>query len=267
MFMWGAVVSSWLLVKLREKVFGFQLAPISVALSLLFPALKSLASFLYGLIAVPMLSFVGTKKQIRLAAVLALLVLFYPLFRGSPLFPRAEILDAAARYASQERAESLDYRFHNEQMLLDKALARPTFGWGGWARGHVYTEEGEDITVPDGEWIISLGTNGVIGFIVQFGMLILPIFVALRRHDRASPSERILLGGFALLTGFRAFDLVPNSDMTLGLLFAGTLAGLSYSSGQGGQNQLRPLLIRLARVLKSQGLLPDANVGRKRAVR
>jgi hypothetical protein len=256
MFMWGAVLSGWLLVKLRERFFRLPTSSFTWGLTLLFPALKSLASFLYGLVAIPMIWFVGTKKQIRLASLLALIVLAYPFFRGSPLFPRREMVDLAARYASQDRAGSLEYRFHNEQGLLDKAMERPVFGWGGWARGHVYNEEGEDVSVTDGEWIISLGTYGVTGFFVHFGLLAMPIFLALKRHDRASPSERILLGGFALLTGFRTLDLVPNSDMTIGLLFAGTLTGLSYSAGQGAHNRLRPLLVKLAAILKSQGLLP-----------
>ncbi len=43
---------------------------------------------------------------------------------------------------SRERAHSLNFRFVNENVLIDKAAQRPIFGWGGWNRSAVYNEAG-----------------------------------------------------------------------------------------------------------------------------
>ena len=51
---------------------------------------------------------------------------------------------------SEARADSLDYRFENDDLLIAKALQRPIFGWGGWGRNRVYDESGRDIAVTDG---------------------------------------------------------------------------------------------------------------------
>ena len=75
-----------------------------------------------------------------------------------------------------ERAESLQFRFEQERLLLDHAWKRVWFGWGRFGRNRVYNEEGKDISVTDGRWIITMGSFGFVGFAAEFGLLALSVF-------------------------------------------------------------------------------------------
>ena len=80
-----------------------------------------------------------------------------------------------------DRAQSLDTRFRNETMLADKALRRPVFGWGRFGRSRVYDRTGEDISVTDGLWIITLGESGLAGLAAFTAIFLVPPVVLLRR--------------------------------------------------------------------------------------
>ncbi len=64
------------------------------------------------------------------------------------------IADFVEQNVSADRANSLRHRLNNEDMLLSRAFESPLFGWGGWGRNRVYDENGKDLTVTDGLWII-----------------------------------------------------------------------------------------------------------------
>jgi hypothetical protein len=89
-----------------------------------------------------------------------------------------QILDTMTTVFPEERIQSLQYRFDNEELLVDKAKERMIFGWGGWSRNRVfdYNWAGElvDISVTDSLWIIAYGVNGVVGVIGIFGSSLLP---------------------------------------------------------------------------------------------
>jgi hypothetical protein len=106
-----------------------------------------------------------------------------------------------------ERAESLEFRFINEDMLVSKALARPLFGWGGWGRSRIYDEWGKDICVTDGLWMIELGTHGLFGLVSLYAVLLLPLATLVFSF----PARRLA-----------AADLAP----VLGLAIAVTLFGI-----------------------------------------
>ncbi len=79
-----------------------------------------------------------------------------------------------------ERADSLDYRLENDDLLIAKAQQRPWFGWGGWGRNRVYDETGQDITITDGYWIIVFGVNGFVGLASMSFLILLPPALFLR---------------------------------------------------------------------------------------
>lgn len=87
---------------------------------------------------------------------------------------------------SAERAQSLQFRFDNEKILVDKALDGTFFGWGGWNRSRVFDKDGKDISVTDGLWIITLGTKGIYGLTLLTIVVLLPALMLL---FRAPPSQ------------------------------------------------------------------------------
>ena len=73
-------------------------------------------------------------------------------------------------------------RLKNEDLLSKKAFEQPWFGWGGWGRSRVFNDEGTDISITDGRWIIIFGQLGVIGLVGTYGTLLCPCIAAIRRY-------------------------------------------------------------------------------------
>ncbi len=150
---------------------------------------KSLASLAYGLAIVPLVAFASPRWQVRLAVLIAIVAITYPMLRNFGMIPTDQIL-AQAEAISAERAQSLGYRFDNEAMMLARAAEKTWFGWGGWGRNLVRDlETGQIISVPDGRWIITFGTFGWLGYIAEMGLLTLPIFLLAKEIHRARPLQ------------------------------------------------------------------------------
>ncbi len=187
---------------------------------------KSMGAVLFGAMLLPLVLFLGLKWQIRLAGLLALMVLAYPLLKQVDLVPAQAIVEQAAR-VSQERANSLDFRFDNEDILFERAQQKPLFGWGSWGRNHILDPvSGFLLTVTDGRWIITFGVFGWLGYIAEFGLLTLPLLMLWRQATRPGAKIPVLVGPMALLLAINLVDLIPNATLTpLTWLIAGALLG------------------------------------------
>ena len=91
---------------------------------------------------------------------------------------------------SPARAQSLETRIVNENALAARALERPFFGWGGFGRNRIRTEDGEDESITDGLWVTHLGTYGLVG---MTGMLLYFAF-AVVGFRRAVPTSHWMTG-------------------------------------------------------------------------
>jgi hypothetical protein len=97
---------------------------------------RSSGAIILALLGLLAISFVKPKKQLLLATILAIGSITYPLLRASDLFPVSGVMNVANRL-SKDRADSLAYRFINEDVLLAHARERILFGWGGGAQSVV----------------------------------------------------------------------------------------------------------------------------------
>jgi hypothetical protein len=187
---------------------------------------KSAAVLVYAAVLLPAVRLLSVRQQIRIAAALALVAVLYPLLRGADLVP-VDWMVAQAE-VSPERAQSLGYRFDNEDALLARAAERPLFGWGSWGRNHLHDPvTGEIVSTTDGRWIIVIGTLGWCGYIVEFGLLALPLLMLGRatfgRHGAALAGSS---GTLALLLACNMIDMLPNATLIpFTWLMAGALLG------------------------------------------
>ncbi|MFI4870187.1 MAG: hypothetical protein ACIARQ_00105 [Phycisphaerales bacterium JB061] len=147
------------------------------------------------------------------------------------------LVDLVAKI-DEDRAGSVQFRFENEHMLLEKAMERPLLGWGGWGRNRVYDDAGNDLTVTDGFWIITLGQNGIIGLTASFLVLLLPVFMLLKRFN----AERLISPEYAAATGLAAvlcmyaMDCLPNSMLNpMYVMAAGGITGLVVTEKAAGR--------------------------------
>ena len=212
--------------------------PPSVASCCLFVVLvlcKSVASLLYGLFAFTILKVVKPKAQYKVAIILVCLAMFYPAMSIMNVFPHQAISNIATSY-DKERAQSLIFRFDNEQRLLNHGRERFFFGWGGWGRNRVYSEEtGRDISVTDGGWIITFGQFGLFGFIAVYGLLGFVVFQAAKASRFVVvENEQKLLSAHAVLVGIIMVNQLPNNALApwlwllVGVLFGRTETIISH---------------------------------------
>jgi hypothetical protein len=147
--------------------------------------------------------------------------------KGADLVPTETLLTQAAK-VGEDRAASLQYRFYNEDLLLERADEKPLFGWGSWGRNHIHDDiTGTILTVTDGRWIIVLGVFGWIGFIAEFGLLGLPV-ILLWRVVRLTPAGTLSpsIGPLALILAINIIDLLPNATLTpITWIISGALLG------------------------------------------
>lgn len=190
-------------------------------LTLILVLCKSLGATLMTFFAAPLILFAGKRLQITAAAGLALLTLLYPLARSYDLVPTEKMVAAAGH----DRGRSLEFRFDNEDILLEKASHRLYFGWGGWSRARVFHPvTGEDVSVTDGAWIIALGSQGLVGFIARFGLLASPLLLLWFLRKRPDLGQET--AGLSLILAINLVDLLPNSsEFALTWLYVGTLTG------------------------------------------
>jgi len=189
---------------------------------------KSVGSVIYAAIILSAIYFAKPTRQVKVACFLVMLAVSYPILRMAELVPIYEMVEVAESI-SEDRAQSLNFRFRNEEMLLSKAMQHTFFGWGSWGRNRVYDHRGKDLSVTDGRWVITLGIFGLFGYIAEFGLLALPVFRCarvIRKID--SRRGRIVLSALMLLLAINMIDLLPNSTITpFSWLLAGTLLGYS----------------------------------------
>jgi hypothetical protein len=186
---------------------------------------KSLASFAYAIVLVPIVFLAPSRLQIKIAVLFGVVAVGYPMLRNLNLIPLSWILEQANGY-SPERGASLAYRFYNEAALLERAAEKPLFGWGGWGRNLVrHVETGEILSIPDGEWIIVFGAFGWFGYICEFGLLAAPLFLAWRavRGKSVLPP---FIAPLCIILGINLMDMLLNATLTpLTWLTAGAILG------------------------------------------
>ncbi|MGB8220941.1 MAG: hypothetical protein WCF10_00065, partial [Polyangiales bacterium] len=185
MFTLVAILAAAALFESKIRVFRIPAGWTLAYLWLILVLSKSVAAFLYSLVAVPLILFAAPKIQFRLAVALAVIVLLYPDARGSGLVPVDDIKDWVSAEYGEEKVESIMTRFVNEERLLERASERPFFGWGWYGRAINYDpESGRQTSIRDGDWIITWGNYGRVGFLGKYLLMLLPVFVSARRSKR-----------------------------------------------------------------------------------
>ena len=203
---------------------------------------RTLAAWLYMGVFIPLILMAPSRLIGRMAALMAVAVVCYPLLRLYGLVPIDWMLEMAGK-VSAERAFSLEYRFDNEWVLLQHVQIRPFFGWGEWNRNHVFDLDGTILTVTDGEWIVVMSARGIVGFVGRFGLLAVAVLRAVQVARRLTKQggagqAPLLLTGAALLLAVNMVDLIPNATMTpLTWLLAGALTGAARFSGAPAEDE------------------------------
>jgi len=225
----GALLAVWLRRPAVLRAYLLLLVPVAVLV-------KSTGAIALGLIGGFVL---WLSKATALRCWLLLLVgipIAYTASRTTGLWTGADLVEITAANVEEDRAQSLEFRLNNENMLIRKALERSLFGWGGWGRNRVIDIDGKDISTTDGLWIIVMGDRGAIGLVALGVALLLPV---VRFGMRSTPnlwhtSELAPALGCAVIVVLWVIDCLFNAMLNpLYVLMAGALAGWEPNSAGG----------------------------------
>ena len=164
--------------------------------------------------------------------VIAILFISYPVLSSLKLFPHNSLV-SFAESVSAERAQSLDFRFENENTLLAHANNKMMFGWGGWGRNRARDEmTGNDVSTTDGQWIITLGVYGWVGYLSKFMLIVIPLWWA-NKYRKLIPADKVDEQNFfalhSVIAGLILVDQMPNASLNpLYWLIIGALVGRIY---------------------------------------
>lgn len=173
---------------------------------------RSLGALVIAVAFLPAAMLMQVRAQLIVAAVIATVIVAYPALRGANIIP-VDTITSLTESINPDRAGSFNFRLENEDILLARANQKPLTGWGGWGRSRVYDpQSGKDISITDGSWIIAIGTFGWLGYIAQFGLLTLPIFVLAFRGRGQQVS--LATAGLCLILAANLIDLIPNATLT-----------------------------------------------------
>ena len=226
-FFVNAALATASLSRVEDKAKRIKYTYALIWLFLVILASKSMASAAYALALVPLVFLLSEAGRMRVAMLMVALALAYPSLRNAGMLPLDDIIAFMSRI-SEDRAQSLGFRFENEEILLQHANERRIFGWGGWGRYLVYSEwDGIQDAVADGRWIFIFGTYGIFGFIAEFGLLASPVILIWLRHKRRIEGDsQAHTGTLALMLGITMIDLLLNAAIVPFIwLIAGALLG------------------------------------------
>jgi hypothetical protein len=210
-----AVLAALALWRAKSKIRNIPFRGAAAYLAAIIVLSKSAGALLYTIAAGFLVGLTTPRTQIRVATVLVTIALCYPLLRAADVFPTKPLLDMATAL-NDERGDSLRTRFEQEDALLARASERVMFGWGRFGRNRIYTEDwGNDISLTDGLWIITMGQFGIVGFLALFGLLSIPVFCAARVLRRVKPNpEAILLAALSLIVALTIVEQIPNASIS-----------------------------------------------------
>jgi len=226
-FTMSAVVASSVFWKNHRKILGYSAGTILTYLSMVLFFCKSMASMIYAIFIIPLIIFVKPTRQVKISKFIVIFIVLFPLLRAADYFPGTEMTALVAEF-NEQRAESMQFRLDNEDLLLAHARDRFFFGWGSWGRNRVYDlSTGKDLSTTDGRWIIVIGEYGLIGFLAEFSLLALSVVRCSKAIRYIKDSrDRVIFSALSLLMAISMVDLLPNSSVTPWTwLLAGALIG------------------------------------------
>jgi hypothetical protein len=230
-------LGTWMYItgELPEKILSVPSRYLLLALILTAFAMKSVGAIVLLFIGLIVLYLSNRMKNVVLLIVMLLVPLLYVYTRTTGIWDGTNLSGYVAEKFSPKRAQSLQFRFDNETILINKALQGTFFGWGGYGRSRVYDEKGKDLSVTDGLWIITLGQNGTFGLMAMIIAIQTPVVLFFLRFKPGCWNEknRAIPAVMAIFLAIYMIDNLLNAMINpIYMLFSGGLTGLTLGAHQ-----------------------------------
>ena len=227
------------------QISGIPISWLVSALLITFVLVKSTGAYFLLLLGFVILF---VSWQFRTAILIFFLIVSMGFYLAQNALTEAYITDQIAASLGgvipQERIQSLEFRFNNEELLADKAREKIVFGWGGWGRNKVYgynwDDELVDISVTDSLWIIAFGEKGLIGLSSLFLSFFLPVIGFVKRYPTAYWLNRKVAPAavLAVIIVLYTLDCLFNAMINPNFILAcGGIAGLALQESKPSKLQ------------------------------
>ena len=143
-----------------------------------------------------------------LIMVLLVVPILYTSTRIGGVWDGRSLVSFVAEEVDPARAQSLEFRINNEDLLVARALQQRWFGWGGWGRSAVTDDFGTRTTVADGMWIVQFGRGGLVSMALWMITLAIPMVLLLWRFPPGMYLSRTL----APVTALASIPVIWNID-------------------------------------------------------
>lgn len=204
-----AAIARWREARGRQRT---RAGLIALYFGVLLVLCKSVGALLLAAVFAPIVAFLRARRVALIAATACVMMLLYPAIRSAGLVPTTTISELTGSF-SADRQGSLGVRLINEDQLLQRAAEKPIFGWGSWGRNRLYSaEDGKDLSITDGAWIITLGMWGWAGYVAMFGLLCLGGAQLLWRR-KLLKSISVASVSLCGLLAINLFDSIPNASI------------------------------------------------------
>ena len=193
---------------------------------------KSVGAMILAAAFFPLVAFLRARRVAMIAAAACIMMLLYPAIRSAGLVPTVTISELTGSFSS-DRQGSLGVRLINEDQLLQRAAEKPIFGWGSWGRNRIYSpDDGRDLSITDGAWIIIVGTWGWVGYLAMFGLLCHGC-ARLLWHPKVHRTMSTASAVICILLTINLFDSIPNASVTpFSWLLAGAVFAFAIKSNE-----------------------------------
>jgi hypothetical protein len=230
-FACATMMAYWLWVtKTVRQLGGVPFGAVPVILAIVTFLLQSSLAQLLMLTGIACFFFI---RYARFRLPLIGLVLVFPLYvliRHLLGWDGAELVEVGRTLFSDRRADSLAYRFVNEDILVARAKESFWLGWGGQGRFlQNQTSEGRGFLTPDGLWLVVFGRKGFLGVIGLAGTILAAPMLAMLRLKTAHWKRNDLapVTGFVVPITMYMIDCILNAfENPLYGIAAGGVAGL-----------------------------------------
>jgi hypothetical protein len=197
--------------RLVRRVYGVRIEYVLAVLIVTTILCKATGALLL-LIAASCVLYLWQKTRWRLPFLLMVLSpICYIGVRATGIYDFSHVVASTRSLFGEDRAQSLQFRFDNEDMLISRALEAPVLGWTGFGRNRVRNETGKVVSITDGYWIIVFGTCGIVGLVTFYTCLLtIPTLCFIRFSSR-----RYKLYDVGALVALSVFTVILSIDCLL----------------------------------------------------
>lgn len=163
-----------------KKFRGYPMSVLTLILSLVTIACKATGALVLITVGFMVITFSRYSKTTVLVWALMMIAPIYCIARPFGYMSGDQLVSISASVFGADRAQSLAFRFEQEEILMRSAMNRLVFGWSRNGGFNPVGPNGKAI-ITDGLWIIVFGSSGYVGLSSLNAMLLLPTALFMRR--------------------------------------------------------------------------------------